>query len=166
MQDNVFGGYTDVTTHKSQSNSVLWPKINYIHTCDTHFKGITDHIWFIYSFIFYPSTTRPVIFLPVHNRFYPSKWRPDRSLYKAMVWLSYEITFTYKLADIWGVGKRKQGGCRTLPSVLWDPVVSGTPGDFSVSDWSLSSSCTHSGCVPPHSWSKPPSSWNRHVTDV
>ena len=34
--------------------------------------------------IFYPSTTRPPIFLSVHNRFYLSKWRVGVSLHKAM----------------------------------------------------------------------------------
>ena len=65
-----------------------WPEMDYKHTCDTiftHFQGITNNIcgfgrpFFAPSF-FYPST----IFLPVHIRFYPSKWQVDGSLHKAM----------------------------------------------------------------------------------
>ena len=39
---------------------------------------------FLLFHFFYPSTTRPPIFLPVHIRFYPSLGRVDGSLHKAM----------------------------------------------------------------------------------
>ena len=55
--------------------------MEYKHTCDTiytHVWGITDSIYG-----FYPSTTSPPIFLPIHNGFYPSKWQVDGSLHKA-----------------------------------------------------------------------------------
>ena len=61
--------------------------MDYKRTSDTiytHFWGITDNI---YGFgrLFAPSFfTSPSIFLPVHNGFYPSKWRVDGSLHKAM----------------------------------------------------------------------------------
>ena len=58
--------------------------------CVQNFKVISNNIdlWFWKTFLapslFYPSTTRPPTFLPVHNGFYPSKWRVDGFLHKAM----------------------------------------------------------------------------------
>ena len=39
---------------------------------------------------------RPPIFLPVRIRFYPSKWRVDGSLHKAM-WLVHTLLFVILL---------------------------------------------------------------------
>ena len=62
--------------HTSQLRCVLWSEIKYKHTCDTHLQGLKDYInEFLRPFFapfFYPSTTRPVIFRPVHNRPYTS----------------------------------------------------------------------------------------------
>ena len=63
--------------------------MHYKHTCDTNstnFQGITNKIYGFGRPFFAPSFfTRPPIFLPVHIRFYLSKWRVDGSLHKAMV---------------------------------------------------------------------------------
>ena len=53
-----------------------------------------QYLWFwkifFCSFICYPSTTCPPIFLPIYNGFYPSKWWVDGSLHKTMVVLHYK----------------------------------------------------------------------------
>jgi len=77
---HLIGGYEDVYfyTYTSQLIYVLWHEIKYKHTCDTHlhiYSSITDHVFllntFLYSFTFlpvcHPSTTCPVIFLPVQT---------------------------------------------------------------------------------------------------
>ena len=91
MQDQIiasytcFGGHVVLTVklvHKLSNvpDDLKWAT-NYKHTCDTiytHFQGITNNI---YGF------GRPFcsfIVLPIHPYFYPSKWRVDRSLHKAM----------------------------------------------------------------------------------
>ena len=65
--------------------------MGYKHTYDTiytHFQGIYNNIYDFGRPFFSPSFfTRPPIFLPVHIRFYPSKWWVDGSLHKAMVHL-------------------------------------------------------------------------------
>jgi len=62
--------------------------MDYKHTCDTiytRFQSITNNIYgFGRPFLLLQFFTRPPIFLPVHFRFYPSKWRVAWSLYKAM----------------------------------------------------------------------------------
>jgi hypothetical protein len=69
---------------------VWWPEMDYKHTCDTiftHFQGITNNIYGFgrpFLILFYPSASRPPIFLPVHIRFNPSKWRVDGPLHKAI----------------------------------------------------------------------------------
>ena len=40
---------------------------------------VLEHLFLLLHFF-----TRPSIFLPIHNCFYPSKWRVDGSLHKAM----------------------------------------------------------------------------------
>ena len=97
MQDKIiashtcFGGHMDVNCSASLQTfkCVWWPQMDYKHTCDTiytHFQGITNNIYGFGKPFFAPSFfTRPPIFLPVHIRFYPSKWQVDRSLHKAMV---------------------------------------------------------------------------------
>ena len=64
--------------------------MGYKHTYDTiytHFQGTYNNIYgfgrLFCSFIIYPSTTHPPIFLPIRIRFYPSK--VGGSLHKAMV---------------------------------------------------------------------------------
>ena len=56
-------------------------------TTNTHVTPFSltfeDYLFFAPS-VFYPSATHQPIFLPVHIRFYPSKWRVDGSLHKAM----------------------------------------------------------------------------------
>ena len=72
--------------------------MDYKHTCETifsHFQGITNKSMVLEDILFgrhffapsffYPSTTCPPIFLPVHIRFYPYKWRVDGFLHKAML---------------------------------------------------------------------------------
>ena len=69
--------------------------MDYKHTYDTiftEFQGITNNIYGFGRPFFAPSFfTRPPIFLPVHVRFYPSKWQVDGSLHKAMPSLFYNI---------------------------------------------------------------------------
>ena len=58
--------------------------MDYKHTCDTiftHFQGMTNNIYGFGRLFFF---THPLIFLPVHIRFYPSKLQVDGSLHKAM----------------------------------------------------------------------------------
>ena len=62
--------------------------MDYKHTCDTilsHFQGMTNNIYgFGRPFLLLQFFTHPQ---PVHHistRFYPSKWRVDGSLHKAM----------------------------------------------------------------------------------
>ena len=74
--------------------------ITYIHaSCDGfydlkygNFQGIADNIYdFFKPFLllyFLQSNTCPLIFLPIHNGFYLSKWWADRSLHKVMFNLS------------------------------------------------------------------------------
>ena len=73
--------------------------MDYKHTCDTiytHFQCITNYIYGFgrpFSYFFAPSFfTHPPIFLPVHIRFYPSKWRVDGSVHKAMTRNTNEVT--------------------------------------------------------------------------
>ena len=70
------------------SNVPVWNRLvqthMWHHSIDTHFKDITN-ISMVLEDLFYPSTTCPPIFLPVHIRFYPSKWWVGGSLHKAMV---------------------------------------------------------------------------------
>ena len=67
---------------------VWWPEMDYKHTCDTiftHFQGITNNIYgFGRLFLLLHFFTRPPTFLPVHIRFYPSKWQVGGFLHKAM----------------------------------------------------------------------------------
>ena len=92
MQDQIiashtcFGGHMDVnclgSLHTLNVSDDL--KMDYKHTCDTiytDFWGITGNIYGFGR----PFYTRPPIFLHIHNGFYPSKWRVDRSLHKAML---------------------------------------------------------------------------------
>ena len=65
--------------------------MDYKYTCETiytHYYDISDNIYGfetpVFAPFFYPSTTRPPIFLPIRNGFYPSKWQVDGSLHKAM----------------------------------------------------------------------------------
>ena len=52
----------------------------------THFQGVTNNMYgFGRPFLLLHFFTRPPIFLPVHIRFYLSKWRVDGSLHKAMM---------------------------------------------------------------------------------
>ena len=79
-----FGGHVDVNCSASLQTfkCVWWPEMDYKHTCDTiftHFHGITNNIYgfqrlFVFcSFICLPVHHPSTIFLPIHNRFYPSK---------------------------------------------------------------------------------------------
>ena len=63
--------------------------MDYRHTCDiiyTHFQGITNNIYgFGRPFLLFHFFIHPPTFLLVHIRLYPSKWRVDGSLHKAMI---------------------------------------------------------------------------------
>ena len=58
-------------------------------------NAIGQHVFFAPSF-FYPST----IFLPVHIRFYPSKWRVDGSLHKATDTIFYDASFLLVISHL------------------------------------------------------------------
>ena len=61
-------------------------KHNTRDTIFTHFQGITNNIYgFGRPFLLLQFFTRPPIFLPIHSRFYPFKWRVDGSLHKAVI---------------------------------------------------------------------------------
>ena len=70
--------------------NVWWPEMDYMRH---HFHSLSrlnwQYLWFWKTFFapsfFYPSTTRPPIFLPIHIHFYPSKWWVDGSLHKPNV---------------------------------------------------------------------------------
>ena len=90
MQENnlashvFFGGHVQGKSyiHTRLWRCALWPEINYKHMCDTNFQ-----IFFLENFFAPFSSVHhlcPVIFLPAHRGFYPSKWPVDRSLHEAM----------------------------------------------------------------------------------
>ena len=80
-----FGGHVDVNsyTYKQLICVLTWnnpPSHSHTRHSFTPIFNAQLKIFMICedlfcSVIFNPSTTCPVIFLPVHNRFYPSKWR-------------------------------------------------------------------------------------------
>ena len=59
-------------------------------------NGLQTHIW--HHLHFYPVHNPSSIFIPVHIRFYPSKWRVDGSLDKAML-IIIHITSSYLLLE-------------------------------------------------------------------
>ena len=67
------------------SDDLKWTT-NTHDTIFTHFQGISNNIYGFGRriFLLLHFFTRPPIFLPVHIRFYPSKWRMDGFLHKAM----------------------------------------------------------------------------------
>ena len=92
MQDNIiashicFCGNMDINCLASLQTfkCVWWPEMDYKHTCGTivtHFQGITNNI---YGFGFLPVHHPSTHIFTRHIRFYPSKWRVDGSLHKAM----------------------------------------------------------------------------------
>ena len=61
--------------------SKIWPYM--WHPLKPIFKAwVTNN--FLDLFLLLHVSARPVVFLPVHNRFYPSRWWVDGSLHKAM----------------------------------------------------------------------------------
>ena len=96
------------------SNCAWWPEMGCKHTFDTfytHFQGITNNIYgfgrpFFCSFLFLPVHNPSSVFLPVHIRFYPSKWWVDGSLDKAM------------LRAVFSCASRKSGGLRKINGSL------------------------------------------------
>ena len=85
MQDTIIASQvTHVLVDTWMLTLKCWSEMDYKHTCDTiftHFQGITNNIYGFGRLYFCP-----FIFLPVHSHFYPSKWRVDGSLHKAMLW--------------------------------------------------------------------------------
>ena len=86
MQDKIIASHvTHVLADTWMLTLKCWPEMDYKHTCDTiftHFQDITNNIYGFGRPFFAP-------FLPVHPYFsifvfYPSKWRVDGSLHKAM----------------------------------------------------------------------------------
>ena len=95
-QSHFFCGHMDVNSYTYKYKPVemcfiTWNK-QQTNTCVTHiyihFHCITDNIYdfedLFFSLFLYSSTTCPVIFLPVHNGFYPFIWWVAGSLHKAM----------------------------------------------------------------------------------
>ena len=88
-------------------NCAWWPEMGYKHTFDTiytHFQGITNNIYsfgrpFFAPLFFLPVHNPSSLFLPVHIRFYPSKWRVDGSLDKTMALRENQVDVTWLLTD-------------------------------------------------------------------
>ena len=62
---------------------MTWSKLQ------TRFQGITENI---YAFGSPYICTCPVLFIPVHNRLYLSKWQVDESLYKPMQFSGWNVS--------------------------------------------------------------------------
>ena len=81
-----FGGnvYVDPYTYKPAEMCFLtWNKLQ-TDTWHSFLRHNWDYLWFQGDPILFPNffTQPPSIFLPVHNRFCPSKWWVDGSLHK------------------------------------------------------------------------------------
>jgi len=70
--------------HTSQLKCVFWA-----HMWNLFSSHNWQYLWFLKTFL--SSIISPVIFLPIHNRFYLSIWWVDRSLHRAVLWVTLEI---------------------------------------------------------------------------
>ena len=78
---------TDKLVYKlsNVSDDLKWATNTYMTQFTLTFKEQLTISMVLEDFLFLNFVTHPPIFLPIHIRFYPSKWRVDGSLHKAML---------------------------------------------------------------------------------